>query len=108
MNKVVLITGITGQDGAYLGDFLLKKIYVNHGHKRSSYLFNNYCIDHLDQESYLKARYFILHSKSSTDNMNLIRLTQEIHPEEIYNLAAICHAHISSEYPKFTTDADGF
>lgn len=105
--KIALITGITGQDGAYLADFLLKKGYEVHGIKRRSSLFNTERIDHLYQdphESYVK---FKLHYGDMTDSANLIRIIQEVQPDEIYNLAAMSHVHVSFETPEYTANADG-
>jgi len=107
MNKVALITGVTGQDGAYLSEFLLKKGYIVHGLKRRSSLFNTDRIDHLYQDPHIENRNFILHYGDMTDSTNLIRLIQEIQPEEIYNLAAMSHVHVSFEIPEYTGNADG-
>ena len=107
MNKVALITGVTGQDGAYLSEFLLKKGYVVHGLKRRSSLFNTDRIDHLYQDPHEDHRNFILHYGDMTDSTNLIRLIQEIQPDEIYNLAAMSHVHVSFEVPEYTGNADG-
>ena len=107
MSKVALITGITGQDGAYLSEFLLKKDYVVHGLKRRSSLFNTERIDHLYQDPHIENRNFILHYGDMTDSTNLIRLIQEIQPDEIYNLAAMSHVHVSFEIPEYTGNADG-
>ncbi|PCE62612.1 GDP-mannose 4,6-dehydratase [Sediminicola luteus] len=107
MKKVALITGVTGQDGAYLSEFLLKKGYEVHGLKRRSSLFNTDRIDHLYQDPHEKERNFILHYGDMTDSTNLIRLIQEIQPDEIYNLAAMSHVHVSFETPEYTGNADG-
>ena len=107
MNKVALITGVTGQDGAYLSEFLLKKGYIVHGLKRRSSLFNTDRIDHLYQDPHIEDRNFILHYGDMTDSTNLIRLIQEIQPDEIYNLAAMSHVHVSFEIPEYTGNADG-
>ncbi len=107
MSKIALITGITGQDGAYLSEFLLKKGYVVHGLKRRSSLFNTDRIDHLYQDPHIEDRNFILHYGDMTDSTNLIRLVQEIRPDEIYNLAAMSHVHVSFEIPEYTGNADG-
>ena len=107
MKKVALITGVTGQDGAYLSEFLLKKGYEVHGVKRRSSLFNTDRIDHLYQDPHEKERNFILHFGDMTDSTNLIRLIQEIQPDEIYNLAAMSHVHVSFETPEYTGNADG-
>ena len=107
MKKVALITGVTGQDGAYLSEFLLKKGYIVHGLKRRSSLFNTDRIDHLYQDPHEEERNFILHYGDMTDSTNLIRLIQEIQPDEIYNLAAMSHVHVSFETPEYTGNADG-
>lgn len=107
MKKVALITGVTGQDGAYLSEFLLKKGYEVHGLKRRSSLFNTDRIDHLYQDPHIENRNFILHYGDMTDSTNLIRLVQEIQPHEIYNLAAMSHVHVSFEIPEYTGNADG-
>ena len=105
--KIALITGVTGQDGAYLSEFLLKKGYVVHGLKRRSSLFNTERIDHLYQDSHVENQNFILHYGDLTDSTNLIRLIKEIKPDEIYNLAAMSHVHVSFEIPEYTANADG-
>ena len=105
--KVALITGVTGQDGAYLSEFLLKKGYQVHGLKRRSSLFNTDRIDHLYQDPHVEHRNFILHYGDMTDSTNLIRLIQEIQPDEIYNLAAMSHVQVSFEVPEYTGNADG-
>jgi len=105
--KVALITGVTGQDGAYLSEFLLKKGYIVHGLKRRSSLFNTDRIDHLYQDPHIENRNFVLHYGDMTDSTNLIRLVQEIQPDEIYNLAAMSHVHVSFEVPEYTANADG-
>jgi len=105
--KVALITGITGQDGAYLSEFLLEKDYVVHGIKRRASLFNTDRIDHLYQDPHIENRNFILHYGDMTDSTNLIRLIQEIKPDEIYNLAAMSHVQVSFEIPEYTGNADG-
>ena len=105
--KKALITGVTGQDGAYLSEFLLKKGYIVHGLKRRSSLFNTDRIDHLYQDPHVENRNFILHYGDMTDSTNLIRLIQEIQPDEIYNLAAMSHVHVSFETPEYTGNADG-
>jgi len=107
MKKVALITGVTGQDGAYLSEFLLKKDYIVHGLKRRSSQFNTDRIDHLYQDPHVENRNFILHYGDMTDSTNLIRLIQEIQPDEIYNLAAMSHVHVSFEIPEYTGNADG-
>ncbi len=105
--KVALITGVTGQDGAYLSEFLLKKGYQVHGLKRRASLFNTDRIDHLYQDPHIENRNFILHYGDMTDSTNLIRLIQEIQPDEIYNLAAMSHVAVSFEVPEYTANADG-
>lgn len=107
MKKVALITGVTGQDGAYLSEFLLKKDYIVHGLKRRSSLFNTDRVDHLYQDPHEKDQRFILHYGDMTDSTNLIRLIKEIQPDEIYNLAAMSHVHVSFEVPEYTGNADG-
>jgi len=107
MKKVALITGVTGQDGAYLSEFLLKKGYEVHGLKRRSSLFNTDRIDHLYQDPHETERNFMLHYGDMTDSTNLIRLIQEIQPDEIYNLAAMSHVAVSFETPEYTGNADG-
>lgn len=105
--KIAFITGVTGQDGAYLSEFLLKKGYLVHGLKRRSSLFNTDRIEHLYQEPHIKKRNFILHYGDMTDSTNLIRLIKDIQPDEIYNLAAMSHVHVSFEIPEYTANADG-
>ncbi len=105
--KVALITGITGQDGAYLAEFLLKKGYFVHGIKRRSSLFNTDRIDHLYQDPHEKNLHLKLHYGDLTDSTNLIRIIQEVKPDEIYNLAAMSHVHVSFETPEYTANADG-
>lgn len=105
--KVALITGITGQDGAYLAEFLLKKGYIVHGLKRRSSLFNTDRIDHLYQDPHSSNRNLILHHGDLTDSTNLIRIIQETRPEEIYNLAAQSHVMVSFDTPEYTANADG-
>ena len=107
MSKIALITGVTGQDGAYLSEFLLKKDYIVHGLKRRSSQFNTDRIDHLYQDPHVENRNFILHYGDMTDSTNLIRLIQEIQPDEIYNLAAMSHVQVSFEIPEYTGNADG-
>lgn len=107
MSKVALITGITGQDGAYLAEFLMNKKYIVHGLKRRSSLFNTDRIDHLYQDSHIKDSNLILHFGDMTDSTNLIRLIQEIQPDEIYNLAAMSHVRVSFEIPEYVADTDG-
>jgi GDPmannose 4,6-dehydratase len=105
--KVALITGITGQDGAYLAEFLLKKGYQVHGIKRRSSLFNTQRIDHLYEDPHTPTRHLTLHHGDLTDSTNLIRIIQEVQPDEIYNLAAMSHVHVSFEEPEYTANADG-
>jgi GDPmannose 4,6-dehydratase len=107
MSKVALITGITGQDGAYLAEFLLKKGYIVHGIKRRASLFNTDRIDHLYQDPHIENRNFILHYGDLTDSTNLIRIIQEVQPDEIYNLAAMSHVAVSFDTPEYTANADG-
>src|SRR3954466_12798180 len=107
MSKIALITGITGQDGAYLADLLLKKGYIVHGVKRRSSLFNTDRIDHLYQDPHEKNVHLTLHYGDLTDSSNLIRIIQEVQPDEIYNLAAMSHVHVSFETPEYTANADG-
>jgi len=106
MEKVAFITGITGQDGAYLAELLLKKGYTVHGLKRRSSSFNTGRIDHLYQDPHVSKRNFILHHGDLTDSTNLIRIIQEVQPDEIYNLAAQSHVHVSFETPEYTANAD--
>jgi len=107
MKKVALITGITGQDGAYLAELLLKKGYIVHGLKRRSSLFNTERIDHLYQDPHVDDRNLILHYGDMTDSMNLTRIIQETQPDEIYNLAAMSHVKVSFDTPEYTANADG-
>lgn len=105
--KVALITGITGQDGSYLAEFLLKKGYMVHGIKRRSSLFNTDRIDHLYHDPHEKNVRFKLHYGDLTDSTNLIRIIQEVQPDEIYNLGAMSHVKVSFETPEYTANADG-
>jgi GDPmannose 4,6-dehydratase len=105
--KVALITGITGQDGAYLAEFLLKKGYLVHGTKRRSSLFNTERIDHLYLDPHVENRNFELHYSDLTDSTNLIRIIQDTQPDEIYNLAAMSHVKVSFDTPEYTANADG-
>ena len=105
--KVALIKGITGQDGAYLAEYLLKKGYIVHGLKRRSSLFNTDRIDHLYQDPHVPNANLKLHYGDLTDSTNLIRIIQETQPDEIYNLAAMSHVHVSFETPEYTANADG-
>ena len=106
-NKVALITGITGQDGAYLAEFLLEKGYEVHGIKRRSSLFNTDRIDHLYQDPHEKDRKFILHHGDLSDSMSMVRIIQKIQPDEIYNLGAQSHVAVSFESPEYTADTVG-
>jgi len=105
--KVALITGITGQDGSYLAEFLLKKDYIVHGIKRRTSLFNTDRIDHLYQDPHVENRNLILHYGDMTDSMNLTKIIQETQPDEIYNLAAMSHVAVSFETPEYVANADG-
>lgn len=105
--KTALITGITGQDGAYLAEFLLNKGYIVHGIKRRSSLINTNRIDHLYQDPHEKNVKFTLHYGDMTDSSNLIRIVQETQPDEIYNLAAMSHVRVSFDTPEYTANADG-
>lgn len=106
MAKVALITGITGQDGAYLAELLLSKGYIVHGIKRRSSLFNTDRIDHLYQDAHVRNRHFILHYGDLTDSTNVIRIIQEAQPDEIYNLGAMSHVKVSFETPEYTANTD--
>ncbi|OFZ94298.1 MAG: GDP-mannose 4,6-dehydratase [Betaproteobacteria bacterium RBG_19FT_COMBO_58_11] len=106
MSKVALITGITGQDGAYLAEFLLNKGYEVHGIKRRSSLFNTDRIDHLYQDPHMAGRKFVLHYGDMTDSSSLIRIIQQVQPDEIYNLAAQSHVAVSFEEPEYTANSD--
>ena len=105
--KVALITGVTGQDGSYLSEFLLNKGYIVHGLKRRSSQFNTARIDHLYQDPHEENKNFILHYSDMTDGSSLIRLIKEIQPDEIYNLAAMSHVQVSFEIPEYTGNTDG-
>lgn len=104
--KKALITGITGQDGAYLAEFLLKKGYIVHGIKRRASSFNTERIDHIYQDPHTANKDFILHYGDLTDSTNLIRVVQDIQPDEIYNLAAQSHVAVSFETPEYTANVD--
>jgi GDPmannose 4,6-dehydratase len=106
MKKKALITGITGQDGAYLAEFLLKKGYQVHGIKRRTSLFNTDRIDHLYQDPHEKHRHFFLHHGDMTDSSSLVRIIQQVQPDEIYNLAAQSHVAVSFEEPEYTANSD--
>ena len=105
--KKALVTGITGQDGAYLAEFLLKKGYEVHGIKRRSSLFNTGRIDHFYEDPHIPDRHLVLHYGDLTDSTNRIRIIREVQPDEIYNLAAMSHVHVSFETPEYTANADG-
>ena len=105
--KVALISGITGQDGAYLAEFLLKKGYLVHGIKRRSSSFNTQRLDHLYQDPHIKDRNFFLHYGDLTDSTNIIRIIKEVDPDEIYNLGAMSHVKVSFDMPEYTADVDG-
>lgn len=107
MNKIAFITGVTGQDGAYLSEFLLKKGYTVHGLKRRTSLFNTDRIDHLYEDPHIENQKFILHYGDMTDSTNLTRLLKKIQPDEIYNLAAMSHVRVSFDMPEYVADADG-
>ncbi|MDR3218131.1 MAG: GDP-mannose 4,6-dehydratase [Dysgonamonadaceae bacterium] len=107
MGKVALITGITGQDGAYLSEYLIKKGYMVHGIKRRSSLFNTDRIDHLYQDPHQENRNLILHYGDMTDSMNITRIIGEIQPDEIYNMAAQSHVKVSFDTPEYTANVDG-
>ena len=107
MSKIALITGITGQDGAYLAEYLIKKGYIVHGIKRRSSMFNTDRIDHLYQAPWEADRNMILHYGDLTDSMNLTRIIGEVKPDEIYNLAAMSHVKVSFDTPEYTANADG-
>ncbi len=104
--KVALITGITGQDGAYLAEFLLKKGYMVHGIKRRSSLFNTERVDHIYEDPHIEGSRFKMHYGDLTDSTNLIRIIQEVQPDEIYNLGAMSHVHVSFETPEYTANCD--
>lgn len=106
MPKVALITGVTGQDGAYLAELLLQKGYEVHGIKRRSSLFNTHRIDHLYHDRHDQGQPFFLHYGDLTDSTNLIRIVQEVQPDEIYNLAAQSHVKVSFETPEYTANSD--
>ena len=106
MSKVALITGITGQDGAYLAEFLLNKGYEVHGIKRRTSLFNTDRIDHLYQDPHMAGRKFVLHYGDMTDSSSLVRIIQQVQPDEIYNLAAQSHVAVSFEEPEYTANSD--
>jgi len=107
MSKIALITGITGQDGAYLAEYLVKKGYIVHGIKRRSSLFNTERIDHIYQDPQIENRNLVLHYGDLTDSMNLTRIIGDVRPDEIYNLAAMSHVKVSFDTPEYTANADG-
>jgi len=107
MGKTALITGVTGQDGAYLAEYLLKKGYMVHGIKRRASLFNTDRIDHIYQDPHTVNKHFVLHYGDLTDSTNLIRIIQQVQPDEIYNLAAQSHVKVSFETPEYTGNSDG-
>lgn len=107
MSKTALITGITGQDGAYLAEYLIKKGYLVHGIKRRSSMFNTDRIDHLYQAPWVENRNMVLHYGDLTDSLNLTRIIGEVKPDEIYNLAAMSHVKVSFDTPEYTANADG-
>lgn len=106
MKKIALITGVTGQDGSYLAEFLLEKGYVVHGIKRRSSLFNTQRVDHIYEDPHVNNKNFILHYGDLTDTSNLVRIIQEVQPDEIYNLGAQSHVAVSFEAPEYTADVD--
>jgi GDPmannose 4,6-dehydratase len=106
-NKVALITGITGQDGAYLAEFLLKKGYQVHGIKRRSSLLNTNRVDHIYEDPHIQNQHFFLHYGDLTDSLNITRIIQETQPDEIYNLGAMSHVKVSFEIPEYTANVDG-
>ena len=106
-SKIALITGITGQDGSYLAEFLLEKGYIVHGIKRRASLFNTDRVDHIYQDPHVKDAHFRLHYGDLTDTSNLVRILQETQPDEIYNLAAQSHVAVSFESPEYTADVVG-
>ena len=107
MNKIALITGITGQDGSYLAEFLLEKGYEVHGIKRRASLFNTQRVDHIYQDPHIEHQRFILHYGDLTDSSNLTRIIQQVQPDEVYNLGAQSHVAVSFESPEYTADVDG-
>jgi len=107
MPPTALITGTTGQDGAYLSEYLLKKGYIVHGIKRRSSIFNTERIDHIYEDPHVENHRFVLHYGDLTDSMNLTRIIQEVQPDEIYNLGAMSHVKVSFESPEYTADTDG-
>ena len=106
IHKVALITGITGQDGSYLAEFLLEKGYIVHGIKRRASLFNTQRIDHIYQDTHIEHANLKLHYGDLSDTSNLVRIIQETQPDEIYNLGAMSHVAVSFESPEYTADVD--
>ncbi|MFZ1742800.1 MAG: GDP-mannose 4,6-dehydratase, partial [Pontixanthobacter sp.] len=106
MSKIALITGVTGQDGAYLAELLLNRGYIVHGIKRRASSFNTDRVDHLYQDPHVSNRNFILHYGDLTDSTNLIRIVQQVKPDEIYNLGAQSHVAVSFESPEYTANSD--
>ena len=106
MSKIALITGITGQDGAYLAELLLEKGYIVHGIKRRSSLFNTDRIDHLYEDPHIENQKFVLHYGDLTDSTNLIRIIQQVQPQEIYNLGAMSHVKVSFDTPEYVANCD--
>ena len=104
--KVALITGVTGQDGSYLAEFLLEKGYMVHGIKRRASSFNTERVDHIYQDPHIDHRHFVLHYGDLTDSSNLTRIIQQTQPDEIYNLGAQSHVAVSFESPEYTADVD--
>jgi GDPmannose 4,6-dehydratase len=104
--KTAIITGITGQDGSYLAEFLLSKGYEVHGIKRRTSIFNTERVDHLYQDPHVANRQFILHHGDLTDSSSLVRIVQQVQPDEIYNLAAQSHVAVSFEEPEYTANSD--
>jgi GDPmannose 4,6-dehydratase len=105
-HKTALITGITGQDGSYLAEFLLEKGYVVHGIKRRASLFNTDRVDHLYQDPHIDHRNFVMHYGDLTDTSNLVRIMQQVQPDKVYNLGAQSHVAVSFESPEYTADVD--
>ena len=105
--KTALITGITGQDGAYLAEFLIKKGYMVHGIKRRTSLFNTQRINHIYQDVHISDQKLKLHYGDLSDSANIIRIIQEVQPDEIYNLGAMSHVHVSFETPEYSANTDG-
>lgn len=106
MKRIALITGITGQDGSYLAEFLLEKGYEVHGIKRRASLFNTHRVDHIYQDPHVENKNFVLHYGDLSDSSNLTRILQEVQPDEVYNLGAQSHVAVSFEAPEYTADVD--